>query len=759
MKIKSFLLIISCLFLWPDTVNSEQVCGDKRPPFSGYTFINPNIIDADLKGTLHLLDFEGLEDYYKDKGDIQSRDNVQEWHERYCEVTDTQDIRAFVYGANIQDLEQLSTSIQTASSIIPYRLSNNIFAEYLLKNKCLETVEYLIFAKKCEPYVTRKDPWKKEGLAHSIMLELITEGEKAYRACKSYYIRLRYAYQMIRLAHYSKQYDLALELYDDMIPHIKNDPSIIEHWIEGHRAGAMMSLGKTVEASYLFSRVFENSPSKRSSAYYSFRIKNDEEWAQCLSLCKNGEEKATLYAIRASFPDSRLLVEMKNIYAYDPSSDYLPLLLVRELKKLEENLLGLSFNDKRARNKSYYGIPIKEAGSKLVAIQQFVTQVLKEGVAKDIGLWWLADGYLSVISGNYYDAAKSLASAEETLEEDILKEQLEVFKLVLQITAYQKISDDIENEVAWIIQLNDYFERYEDFIDYTDDKLTQLYLQNGNPGKAFLMQHPLSYLKPNPQPEHIEDLLAVCREPEPTRLELSMIALGDSTILEELLDMKATYLMSVHKFEAALATYKQIKRVDWDNYGVYAPFLERTADCISCPLPTSARLYSKGEILEKILELEYSAKAGTVDVGQAYYEIGTALYNMTYFGHAWKAADYYRSGISLNTAYLKDGDNITPHNRFPYDNKENFDCSQARLYFERARLATDSTDLAAKATFMAAKCERNEYYQNRWNPDVVQTFDNFQILIENYYQTEFFREVLEECLYLNAYANRYYDLD
>jgi hypothetical protein len=165
-------------------------------------------------------------------------------------------------------------------------------------------------------------------------------------------------------------------------------------------------------------------------------------------------------------------------------------------------------------------------------------------------------------------------------------------------------------------------------------------------------------------------------------------------------------------------------------------------------------LYNKGELIEALLTKEYEAKAGTGNVGVLNYEIGLALYNMSYFGQAWKAMDFYRSGASLQTAYLRDGDNVTPHPIFPYGNQENFDCSRARLYFERARLATDSLELAAKATFMAAKCERNEYYVNRWRPDAVQSFENFELLVQNYAGTDFYQQIIEECLYFRAYANR-----
>ena len=747
-----FVFLLS--YLCPPPLNSN--CRT-RPPFSGYSFISPLILNPELNGAPYFVDFEALERYYQKKGNPQIQGNIEEWHERYCEAPRFQDIGRLIYQASITDLDQLEASIRSPSISIGYGLRDNSFAKYLRKNKCVETVRYLIFAKRCEPYVVKSDAWKDApNTARRLMQELIGEGQEAFRRTKSHYIRLRYAYQLIRLAHYSQQYQQVLDLYEDLMPKIDNDPSIIEYWIMGHRAGALLALGNRVEAAYLFSRIFENCPSKRESAYRSFSIKTDEEWKACLLRCQNDQERATLYAIRANHPKSKLLVEMRNIYSLAPNSPYLNLLLIQEMKKLEKNLLGVSFNDKRRRNEYYYGIPSKDAGQRVIELQRFVSQVLNDGLVDDVALWRLIEGYLAFLSGNFYDASAAFEQARQVITpKSFLEEQLEVFKLAMQLSAYQKISDEMETEVADIRRLNDLYDKYEDFTDFTDDKMYQLYTQTGHPGKAFLFQHNVQELKPNPQPAILDELIAVCLKPDRTKLENQLVAQGDSTFLNVLLDMKATYLMNNYQFEAALETFKKMSRLDWDNFGLFYPFIERINDCVHCKgWPDNITPLNKGQLLERLLELEYEAKAGTGNTAWNYYQIGLALYNMSYFSYSWKAMDYYRSGASLNPAYLKDGDEVTPNASFPFDNREHLDCGQARYYFERARLATDSLNFAAKVTFMAAKCERNEYYVNRWREGTAQTFDNFNILLQNYAGTPMFQLFIDECKYFKAYALR-----
>ncbi|NRA51553.1 MAG: hypothetical protein HRU12_20705 [Phaeodactylibacter sp.] len=747
-----FLFILAILL--PVELLNGQRCSDNRPPFQGYSFINTNLISPEIPGAQLFVDLRALEDYARQQGSPQVKGNLEEWQERFCDLHTVQAIGDVIYQSSRSDFESLVTAVRSKRVPLPYRLANNPFAKYLKSHQCVETATYLEYAKNCEYYATRRSPWESPQLRYQEMDEWITYGVSQLEEAKSHYIRLRYAYQVIRLAHYSKQYKKVLSLYDELLPKIDNDPSIIEDWIEGHRAGAMLALGQRVEAAYLYSRLFDRCPSKRESAYRSFSIKNDEEWRACLAKCKTPQEEATLFAIRASFPDSKLLVEMQAIYQRDPNSPYLTLFLIQEVLKLERNLLGISFNDQRRQNKFYYGVPVKDAGQRVIRLQQFVTQILKEGLITRSGIWKMAQGYLSMLAGSFYDARKSFESARQMDLPPILEQQLEAFELALYINALDKINYDIENKIVSLQNTSDAYQVFDDFPDFVRDRLTTLYMDAGQPGKAFLMQHPAKYLKPRIKPELIENLLAVTRKENPSKLEAQIIADGDSTIQQMLLNIKASYLMSENKLEAAFETLKKMDRVDWDNYGLFNPFVERVRDCIRCPLPSNVPLYNKGELIEEILNKEYEAKAGTGDVAVLNYEIGLALYNLSYFGQSWKAMDFYRSGASLETAYLRDGDNITPHPIFPYGNQENFDCSRARLYFERARLATDSLELAAKATFMAAKCERNEYYVNRWRPGAVQTFENFELLMQNYSDSEFYQQIIKECLYFRAYANR-----
>jgi len=751
--------VVFCALLLAPSRLSPAACDPNRV-FYGYSFLNADLIAIAAEAAPFLMPFSKLERYYQGPAYTQANDNIREWHERFCKQAKPLDIYYMVYDAPEYELENLRAAIveNTPLGTMASELTQNTFARYLHRHKCTEAIDYLLYAKQCEPYALKPEGWKEQPRATAAMNRLIKEGREAFMRTKSDYIRLRYAYQIIRLAHYLKDYELTLELFDFLMPKIDHDPSIVEYWILGHKAGALLALGKNVEASYLYAKVYDRCPGKRESAYRSFRIKTDEEWEACLLMCQNDRERAALYALRASGEEARLLEEMESIYELRPESEHLNALLMREVIRLERDLLGLDFNKRREENRRYSGIPRKDADERVIRLQAFVRQALKDGKVQRTDLWKLAEGYLELLAGDFYFAAKTFKAAAGLVESDTLKKQLDVFQNVLNVIALDSIGDAEERALV-ALKSKDIFRQNKDFPRFLEDRLAHLYRVNKQPGKAFLQDYPFAYLKLNPRPVVIEDLLRTARKESLNRLERSMVVKEDGTTLEsDLIDIKGTVLLGQFRLKEALETLKEMSREEWDNYGTFYPFIDRVNDCVHClRLRDSIGVsYNKGNLIEELLELEFRAKAETTPnlAAGRFYRIGLGLYNMTYFGYSWKAADYYRSGASMQRRHLKDGDNITPHHLFPYGNREVFDCSRALYFFEKALSLAEDPELAAKAAFMAAKCERNEYYVKSASGDFPRTYVYFDILKKNYSDTRYYARAIRECKYFKAYASK-----
>ncbi|HMR42502.1 MAG TPA: hypothetical protein PKC40_01650 [Saprospiraceae bacterium] len=750
MKILTRIFFTILAFFAAATPASEG-CGPVDYRFQGYSFFRPKAY-VSVRDYPQLLGmFAGMMDWYAKAEKKQEDDNLEEWRQKFCSYADTADVRYVIYQSTGDELYELLTAAKSRSIPPPPTLRGNTFAEQLAGNKCSETIEYLIFAKKCEPYVTVGDPWEDLKPDTEAMLQLIDEGKELFMRTESAFIRMRFAFQLVRLAHYARQYDLALELYDFLMPKI--DPrvqSITRYWILAHRAGALKALARRVEAARLFAQVFQNCPSKREQAFRSFSIKTDEEWEQCQLLCESDAERATLYALRAYNEQNRALEEMEKIYQFNPANDLLPMLLIREVKKLERDLLGYTFNDKKEQNRRLHHVPRKNASALLHKWLAFIKKVRVEKKVPDRALWQAAEAYLVLLGGDFEEAQTLVEKMAEENESPRIAQQLDLFKAVLKILGWKIADESTEIEAFALLKESPFAEETPDFKDFLMDKMAALYAELGAPGRAFMCRYSLVELKANPQREIIDDLLALCQKEKKSRFERMLAEENGVSIENDLLDIKATYFLQKGMLEAANETFKKIPRTQWDRFGLFNPFAERFSECVHCPLQDTVRLINKGEILERLVELEYSAKAEVGENAHFYYLLGTAYFNLSYFGHSWQMADYYRSGSSW---YYRNEENTYTTWLFPYGNKELINCSRALECFKMAREQSLDAELAAKATFMAARCEQDLYFVSKEKPaKKPRTF--FQLLKKENSQTVFYNQIIKECKYLRAFAGK-----
>jgi len=761
---KKYAIILSSFCFMTFPVRLTKSCGPGTPGFYGYSFLKPKLVKATTTYAPFLLNIEDI--YKKAKAEHQARqtsDNIKEWQERFCKLAAIKDIESVVYNWSIEDLQVVRSAAQSEKTDLPARLKRNTFADHLNKNRCYETIDYLIFAKKCEPFVTINGKYWETNTPDTLAMQnLISERKKDFKSLKSHYIKLRYAYQMIRLAHYANEYEQVLELHEYLMPKVDAHESIIYYWIMGHRAGALLSLGKRVEAAYLYSLIFKNCPSKRISAIQSFSIKTEEEWKQCMLQCKSDEERAIIFTMRASKEESRAAEEMEHIYELDPNNENLDLLLVKEIQKLEKDLLGNDFkpNQDLRWNKKYHDIPRAEAGKYAIRLEKLVHEVVEDNQIENIDLWKVADGYLEMLRGDFYAAEKTFTKYEKEITKPALANQIKALQLALKINAYEDLDNEDEMEIADMIRNNETYNSFRDFPKFLFDKLAYAYQESDEVGKAFLSRFTINDLRTNPKTEIVDNLLDIAKKEDKNRLERKFLAGEDGqedSIRYELLDMRGSHLMGENQMEAALEVFKEIPRTVRERYRLN-PFRDKLKDCVHCPSKDTL-VYDKVTLIEELIRLDYEGKASLEKGAPFFYRLGIAHYNMTYFGNTWQAKDYYRSGY--NWMYEND-ENTYPLYGTPYGNREYKDCSLAQYYFEKARLMSKDKEAAARAAYMGAKCEQNTWFGSKSCnyspysnsipnvPDKHRTY--FKMLKEDYNDTEFYKKIIKECKYFRAYT-------
>jgi hypothetical protein len=233
-------------------------------------------------------------------------------------------------------------------------------------------------------------------------------------------------------------------------------------------------------------------------------------------------------------------------------------------------------------------------------------------------------------------------------------------------------------------------------------------------------------------------------------------------IKAQLLELKGAYLLSQGQPEAALAILRKIKPTELVRLPKFSPFRDKMGEKIHRQV-SDTLLLNRLEIAQKIIDLEFKAKTAAAlheaEAATFWYRIGVAYYNMSYFGYEWEVMDAYRSGY--NQTRLSKGPVFSLAGS-PSGNRENLDVSLALSYFEKSIRAATDPEVAARATFMAARCRQKQWfcsadctYQpgSRLIPVLPEAYaDHYNLLMTKYAKTKFYEGIVKECKWLAAYA-------
>jgi hypothetical protein len=245
-----------------------------------------------------------------------------------------------VYNTIIWKYEQENKkrNLQEWKTHIKESLSINELEECIYKRKNLEKIkdkeilDYLNFVKEQEEHVVFRYFYSKQTQKSEPNYdELIKKALDKLEKTKSSWLKLRYFYLALRLAHYKKKNPLVI--YDKYKYLLSNDDkTIVKDWIQGLYAGALVKDKQVEKGVYEFTKLFDESKINWHLSYYNFHhIKTNEQWEKLLNFAKNDEEKTKLFAIRALNPNSNALEELQNIYQIDKNSKWFDFVLYRKL--------------------------------------------------------------------------------------------------------------------------------------------------------------------------------------------------------------------------------------------------------------------------------------------------------------------------------------------------------------------------------------------------------------------------------------------
>ncbi len=789
MNWKIFLTLCAGSFLvsFPQNIIG---CGAEVDPYDYYSsFFNADMAAASLKPFYYTAN----RFLYDEQEPVSVEDTLsRQWAAYTGNVASAKDAKAFVTSFAQKDISTLYFNIEKKQPLkIPDSVRRNSMTTFFLTGKDPEALGYIIYAKKVEPFVTGDaNSWEPVERDSVTMAKQIKNGEQLLAAAKTNLFKLKYAYQIVRLAHYSGNYKAAIQLYDTYVaPNHAED--ILQSLSLSLKAGAMYHLGLKKESAYIFSKLFATSDVKKIAHYLSFKWAADSkaDRSEYLAVCKNEKEKADMLALFSLGSAADEITTIEKIYDLNPNNNFIETLVVREINKLEETYFSPAINKMPGGTLFYYNWAAGAGDSVLQQKENIVNRLtaflLRAGKQKTSSapLFTIAAGYCALMTKNFSAANTYLENAKKMRLTNKLKDQWMLTNLLLAINEQNNFNAATEEKILpslkWLRQKA--LTEKVSFTGWMDFAPWKIFYRNIFTGALSKKYHEKGEI-------YKEALCIGAAESLFAGDYNSMVFLHDKTDVKDVENMYAlmtaknktpfeNFLLDNNKIKqsdvvdfagtAYLRNYDYANAVLWlQKTGTtkkYAtkknPFIELFKDVEEIQ-PGENTAVSKINFARQMLQLEKQAKTDKQNAAKYYYKTALGLYNITYYGHTWELVQYYRSG--------SDGYMI-PANATAFE-KQYYGCYAAHDMFKKALDASSDKNFKAKCLFMMAKCSQKNIRRPQYE-DFPNNYENFEAaekvflplfkknkyfpqLIKEYGNTAFFEDISTRCSYLADFVEK-----
>ncbi|RAK00337.1 hypothetical protein LX87_02039 [Larkinella arboricola] len=648
---------------------------------------------------------------------------------------------------------------------------------------------------------------------------LLNEARAGYAATQDGFLKERYAFQAVKLAALAKKYEQSRVLYDELVRPLSKK-TFLSDWAYSRHAGATMAVGDTARAIYEFAQVFDRCPSRRREAEASLRIYGIRFREKALDYCANNHEKAAVYALCAIQPKQDALPFLKEMVRLNPENPLIELVMAREINRNEyyffQDGAPLYGYDETSRADSLRFVNRqKEAPDYFEQLRSFALESAETKALKNPAFWYTATAYLDYLGKAYADAKKHLdLASQQPTTNPVLKKQIALQQMLLLTAQTETITPEAEN------QLIGYLEQFGNSLNfYMTNAFVETCKQwaakygygkaaakesggflagcfrskpaqsNGpNTAKAFLLTALTSsqlnkneiYFNSHSDLYDIEDttsaatvrqVVAFATNANQTDFDKRLLRLSGFTsdALHVLLGRR---LLAENKYAEAAEAFANVNANVWQNEPFKTYFNEDpfAVNLIGKKTGTNTtNPYTPVTFLKKLVELESQAKNASGDAAaHLYYQLGCGTFNLSWFGNAWilERARWSRSEPNLYQYTYHQVQNPQRNQALDSLSKQDYyTTAAAKAYFEKAISAAQNPELAAKACFMAARCEQNAFWTRQetelarrgyatdpepFNAEMKKLrrseYTSFlSKLAQQYRQTQFHRDMIREC--------------
>lgn len=752
-------------------------CADYDWESSFVSLFHKNLSEAPNTEAFYLSDRTLFSEENFDKEDVA---NVKEWA-KYCNGRAKEDDIRWVLANGSSPMLNAVNAALAGSKRLPDSLKNNTFLQHIVTKHDSELLQYLSFAVECQGYVNVSfyDMWDYKAPDQQEIRKLLDKGEEGYNQCSKDFLKLRWGFQVARLAHYNNLFDDFLRYYNNYINPIKLS-SEVQTWSLSLYAGMLYKTGKMAESAYLFSRVFETCPKYRLQAYNSFRHIEPNEVEAAVALCKDNHEKAVIKAMQGYNSFENVPQLLRTIAQLDPTLPDLEVLAIREINKIELSIGSPSSyytTSEKSSNKAYL-----DSISRI--LQPILLEVAKNKQTPTPSLWYVGSSYLYFLCQEYDKAKQMVTMAEKSHPTSKVKDQISIVRLLVEINQNKELAKDSDETIAksleWLRSKaladtskryyygsTDYF--YRSYQSVASELLAKKYLSQNNAPMAILCQnlsnvtqdaHSYSYysiggyIDSNASIGDIEKLIELQSKANKTKLEVFLTkhaSIGNNHLYE----LIGTKYLRTYQFEKAEEYYKKLPATYWGSMAV-AEYLNEDpfADNDNTSKPTKKHVrYNKLTFARKMIEYSKLATQGGEKGATYYYLLANAYFNISHAGNSWAMSQYEWSGSEYYQPYNGETND-------PFKNDYYKATTAMNLYFKAASLAKNP-EMKARCLFQASKCYALQVDAWHWDSnytklqagDYIKKNKYFKELVQKYRNTKYYKYAYARCSYLRDYVN------
>jgi len=659
--------------------------------------------------------------------------NLNEWQAVVGTSAPADDIAAILYG--MEPVEYFKQELDL------FRTNKFMIRLKQLKGGWPEFIHY---AKRCEQLVNSDDPWGFIEHDGAGIRKAWKEGIRMLNTAKHPQLRARLAFQLVRLAHHGhdpQQPALdARAIYEKHLAPLRG-----KSWMEPSAAFYLAGMLDNPERDLAFAEIFDRATDKQFRMVQLFVSGEVENY---LRLAKDDKHRATLMVMRDLQHPGRALEDLERIAAWDPGNRHLPLLLTREVNKLEDWLLTPALTEFDAAIRQWSG---NEEGvsrnevlqtdlAYLQLVKGFIQRITPQALPEQRTLLTLLDGHLSFVAGDLDDCMATM----ERLEQDpqatpLLRAQARLDKILCGAMASAKLNEATQQDILALVELMNVEPA---LFTHRSALLGQLHLYLGKkliargelPEGVFLLARsnrmfgtmlPVWYSSnarhiafEQANPADFDRMIALLDKADKSPFELYLTATdnrpadwertedhfkGTGLTREKLLDYKGMWYLRENRLEEAASAFRQIPDEFWSNYEYSYfdgddPFVVNIEDPHNYSKSDSAK-YTRRTIMERMISLQKEAARNPKKRALNHYLLGNAYYNMSWHGKYWGLS---RIAWSMHDmAQWRDREESSP------GDDDYYGCERAKEHYIKAISAAKDPVLKAMAARMAGECEWN----------------------------------------------------